>query len=126
GLSGSIPGTSGETWAGVDNALRNGLRTLPGDSSLAQLLAERCGARHIHRLPPLSEETILEWADAHYRRTGTWPSNDSGIIPGWGVKNGCPSRPPCGTEPAAFPAAPHGRSCWPSTGAPAIASNYRR
>jgi hypothetical protein len=84
GLSGSIPGTSGETWAGVDNALRNGLRTLPGDSSLAQLLAERCGARHIHRLPPLSEETILEWADAHYQRTGTWPSNDSGIIPGSG------------------------------------------
>jgi hypothetical protein len=82
--SGSIPGTSGETWAGIDNALRNGLRTLPGGSSLAQLLAERCGARHIHRLPPLTEEKILEWADAHHQRTSTWPTKDSGIIPGSG------------------------------------------
>jgi hypothetical protein len=82
--SGSIPGTGGETWTGVDNALRNGLRTLPGGSSLAQLLTERCGARHLHCLTPLTETKIVEWVDAHYQRTATWPNNDSGLIPGSG------------------------------------------
>jgi hypothetical protein len=80
--SGSIPGTSGETWAGVDNALRNGLRTLPGGSSLALLLAEQYGARNIHDLAELSEATILQWADAHHQRTATWPTRHSGSIPG--------------------------------------------
>jgi len=80
--SGPIPATSGETWAGVDNALRRGLRSLPGGSSLAQLLADKCGARHLKRLQPLSEEQILQWADAHQQRIATWPTPNSGIIPG--------------------------------------------
>lgn len=68
--SGDIPGTFGVTWAAVDAALRNGTRGLPGGSSLAQLLADQCGARNIQRLPPLSEQQILAWADAHRVRTG--------------------------------------------------------
>jgi hypothetical protein len=36
--SGTIAGTSGETWIGVDRALRYGYRGLPGRSSLANLL----------------------------------------------------------------------------------------
>lgn len=80
--SGPISATSGETWAGVDNALRRGLRSLPSGSSLAQLLADKCGARHLKRLPPLSEEHILQWADAHHQRTATWPTADSGPILG--------------------------------------------
>ena len=39
--SGSILGALFETWLGVDAALRHGLRTLPGGSSLAQLLAKK-------------------------------------------------------------------------------------
>lgn len=38
--SGEIADAPGETWAGVDNALRTGRRGLPGGSSLARLLAE--------------------------------------------------------------------------------------
>jgi hypothetical protein len=30
--------------------------------------------------PPLSVEVILRWADAHRRRTGRWPSADSGFV----------------------------------------------
>jgi hypothetical protein len=34
--------------------------------------------------PPLTVETILAWADAHYARTGTWPkirTADAGSLP---------------------------------------------
>ena len=37
--SGSIMEAPGETWAGIDYALRCGKRNLPGGSSLARLLA---------------------------------------------------------------------------------------
>ena len=72
--SGGIIGARFETWHGVDNALRLGLRGLPGGSSLAQLLAEHEGVRNIHDLPPLSEQQILQWADEHHQRTGSWPT----------------------------------------------------
>lgn len=29
---------------------------------------------------PLHGQDILRWADAHYRRTGQWPQNNSGPI----------------------------------------------
>src|SRR5687768_6150494 len=66
--SGPIAGTDGETWDGVDEALFEGLRGLAGGSSLARLLTARCGARPRGNLPPLTEDQILGWADAHHRR----------------------------------------------------------
>jgi hypothetical protein len=78
--SGSIRGVLGETWARVDRALHRGLRGLPGDLSLAQLLADQRGKRHRHYLPPLSEEQILAWADAHFHRTSQWPTRKSGRL----------------------------------------------
>ncbi len=71
----------GEKWLNIDNALRRGLRGLGGNSSLAQLLAERRGVRNIKALPPFRVGAILAWADAYYRRHGQWPKNDSGSIP---------------------------------------------
>lgn len=87
-----VDGPRGEKWRNVDNALRYGLRGLPGYSSLAQLLAEWRGLRNTHDLAPLTEAQILEWAEAHHRRTGAWPSADSGPIPecpgeSWGGVN---------------------------------------
>jgi hypothetical protein len=41
--------------------------------------------------PPLTENLILAWADAHQARTGGWPGVQSGLIEGaplltwWGV-----------------------------------------
>jgi hypothetical protein len=32
------------------------------------------------RLPPLTVEQILAYADAHRARTGRWPSTESGVI----------------------------------------------
>src|SRR5262245_22859972 len=79
--SGPIPEALNETWRRVDNALRVGLRGLSGGSSLAQLLAAKRQVRNQGRLPPLRRKDILAWADAHRRRTGTWPTAASGPIP---------------------------------------------
>jgi hypothetical protein len=76
-----LDGPRGEKWRNVDNALRYGLRGLPGHSSLAQLLAEWRGLRNTQDLASLTEGQILEWAEAHHRRTGSWPNADSGPIP---------------------------------------------
>jgi hypothetical protein len=80
-LSGPIPGKPDETWRKVDNALRLGLRNLPGKSSLARLLAKERGVRNPKALPRLTFNQILAWADAHHRRTGEWPRETSGAIP---------------------------------------------
>jgi hypothetical protein len=79
---GSIPDAPlGTNWRQVDNALRYGLRGLPGGSSVARLLAEHRGHRNIMDLPRLTVDLILTWADAWHRRTGRWPLIESGPIP---------------------------------------------
>lgn len=80
--SGEVRGGRGETWRRIDDALGRGMRGLPGGSSLAKLLAKRCGKRHRLHLPTLTLKQILTWADAHHRRTGNWPSRDSGPVLG--------------------------------------------
>lgn len=93
--SGAIDRTGGETWQRVDKALRNGRRGLPGGSSLAQLLAAHRGWRMTRSdRPPLTEEQIALWADAHYARTGEWPTHKSGPIEGapgetWSAMHSC-------------------------------------
>jgi hypothetical protein len=48
---GIIPGTGGEKWKNLNQALRAGSRGLPGGSSLMRLLQERCGVWNC-RVPP--------------------------------------------------------------------------
>jgi hypothetical protein len=71
-----------EKWRTIDNALRHGLRGLPGGMSLARLLDEQRGVRNVKNLPPLTEAQILGWADDHHRKTGDWPDIQSGPVPG--------------------------------------------
>jgi hypothetical protein len=78
--SGPVAAAPGETWRGVDRALARGLRGLPGGSSLARLLRERCGRAKAERKEPLTAAQVLRWAEAHLRRTGRWPSVDSGPV----------------------------------------------
>ena len=78
--SGPIAEAPGETWRAADQALRVGVRGQAGDSSLAQLLEARRGARNIHRLPRLKLVRILMWVDAYHQRTGSWPTSKSGSI----------------------------------------------
>lgn len=78
--SGPVEGVPGQTWSAVEGALRAGARGLPGGSSLAQLLAGRHGVRNRMALPSLRIDEILDWADAHFRETGTWPNKKSGPV----------------------------------------------
>ena len=70
---------AGETWAAVYNALTRGHRGLPGNITLAQLLAEH---RDVQPRPHLTLEQIVAWADAHHAAFGTWPNSDSGKVLG--------------------------------------------
>jgi hypothetical protein len=79
--SGAVIDAPEETWARVQSALHFGLRGLPGGSSLARLLQTARGASNLTERPRFSEEEILRWVDAHYERTGHWPTPDSGPIP---------------------------------------------
>lgn len=80
--SGRVEGAHGETWRGIDLALRNGNRGLPKGSSLARLLVQECGVRNRTTQGSLSVDQILAWADAHFEATGDWPTYSSGAIVG--------------------------------------------
>jgi len=77
---GRIPGSLGETWCAVDQALTKRWRGLSYRSSLAQLLQEKRGVRHRLRLPRLDTKLILQWADEHHQRTRFWPTSVSGNV----------------------------------------------
>ncbi len=90
--SGPIAGAPGETWKGVDLALRHGYRGLARGPSLAKLLADERKVRNRTSLPALMPLKILEWADDYYRRVGDYPTSASGPIHGtpgetWGSVN---------------------------------------
>jgi superfamily II DNA or RNA helicase len=78
--SGPLENAPGETWSSINCALNAGLRGLPGDSSLANLLAEHCGRRNCKDLPKLTIDAILAWIDAFYLRSSQWPTAKSGPI----------------------------------------------
>lgn len=78
--AGPIDGAPGETWNIVETALSRGCRGLPGGSSLARLLVRERGMRHAFAVPPLTEQAILQWADAHHASRGTWPKQHSGPV----------------------------------------------
>lgn len=87
---GDIPESEGDTWRAISVALRQGGRGLPGRMSLAQLLAAHRGVRNLSDVPPLTEEQILAWADAHFVRHGKYPTQRSAAVedaPGetWGA-----------------------------------------
>jgi superfamily II DNA or RNA helicase len=78
--SGRIPEAAGETWRTVDKALRKARRGFTIRSSLAQVLAEHRAIRNKAKLPQLSVQQILAWADSHHARTGRWPTANSGLV----------------------------------------------
>ena len=77
---GPISEAPGETWLAVEAALFLGLRGWPGGDTLARLLKDQRDVRIRNRPPDLDEVQILSWADEHHRRSGSWPTADSGPI----------------------------------------------
>jgi hypothetical protein len=71
--SGPVAGVWRLTWSSVDKFLKDGGRGLSGGTSLARLLGEQRGLSRREKLPTLSVEQILAWADAHHAAHGRWP-----------------------------------------------------
>jgi hypothetical protein len=71
--AGRVFGKLNDNWRSIDNALRLGLRGLPGGSSLARLLDEKRGVPNKQNLPRLTHANILRWAVALHQGTGRWP-----------------------------------------------------
>jgi hypothetical protein len=73
-------GAPGENWRAVNLAMLRGMRGLSAGLSLALLLERERGVRPLFGVP-LRRKEILAWATAHHRRTGQWPTRESGPIP---------------------------------------------
>jgi hypothetical protein len=52
---GLVAGADGETWHALDEALRQGLRGLPGGDTLARLLRRECGGAARRGPPPRAD-----------------------------------------------------------------------
>lgn len=79
--SGPVGECPGEVWSAINHALLDGLRGLPGGYTLARLLAEERGKRNRADPPKLTLRSIRNWAEAHFKREGRWPTSKSGPIP---------------------------------------------
>lgn len=79
--SGPVANSDGENWSTINNTLMIGGRGLSPGGSLARLLKTHRGRRNHRDLQPLTPELIVEWAKAHHKRTGRWPTSNSGPIP---------------------------------------------
>ena len=80
--SGPVRGAHEELWHAVDGALQKGSRGLAGGSSLARVLVNYRSKQWERSGPHLTVTEILDWADRHYKRTGTWPTHKDGRIVG--------------------------------------------
>jgi hypothetical protein len=124
--SGPVAGAPGETWVNIDQAMKKGLRGLPGGDTLARLLTRARGVRNPSCLTPLTEKKIVAWAREHRRRTDAWPTTLSGPVAAQPGER-CPrSTPPCARAPAGCRAVPRWAGCWPGAAAfPARPSGRR-
>jgi len=80
--SGRVRGAPGETWRAIDSALHRGHRGLHGGSSLAHFLDQVAGRTPRRTKPRLTIAQIVRWADEHRKRTGDWPTRESGPVRG--------------------------------------------
>ena len=78
--AGAISKAPGENWQAIDHALRIGGRGFRGGSSLGELLYRYRGVASQKYKSRLTIKRILEWADEHKRRTGSWPLVRSGPV----------------------------------------------
>jgi len=78
--SGPIAEATDQTWCEVNYDIAVNSYGLTGIRSLADLLSARRAVPNLARLPRLTEEAILNWADAFYKREGHWPKQKSGKV----------------------------------------------
>ena len=121
--AGPVLADPNEKWLNIHTVLRLGLRGLPGGDSLARLLERERGVSGSQTRPPLTEEKICRWAEAHCGQTEQWPTEKTGPVEAAaGETWGKTLTPRCGTACAACRAATR----WPGCSPAASASASRR
>jgi hypothetical protein len=80
--AGSVVEAPAETWTGIDQALRQGLRGLPDGDTLARFLGRCRQVRSVGTAPILTVDQIVRWALDHHKLTGEWPNRKSGPVHG--------------------------------------------
>jgi hypothetical protein len=80
--SGPVDGCPNFKWNTIGTCLRQGGRGLPGGTTLHRLLVQHRGApeRRGRRMPALTVEKILAWAENHHKAHGRWPTQFSGRV----------------------------------------------
>lgn len=73
--SGPVDGAPGESWDKINRYLQSGNRGLPRGRSLSRLILDARGVKVYGGPLRLSEEMILAWADAFFKKNGFWPSS---------------------------------------------------
>ncbi len=79
--SGAVHGQKHETWHAIDSVMTVAGRGLRTRGTLSQLLAKHRNVSRGWERVRLSVSGILEWADAHFARTGEWPNRNTGSVP---------------------------------------------
>ena len=77
---GCVAAAPEETWRGLNRALVEGRRGLPGGTSLATLLQEQRGRCKDPAHSRFTLDQVLGWADAHFAAHGCWPGDGSGPV----------------------------------------------
>jgi hypothetical protein len=80
--SDSVLKSKGESWIKIDRALRMLGRGLSRKTTIVKLVSETLRGRNKNRPGDLTKTQIREWARAHKKRTGKWPTPSSGAVVG--------------------------------------------
>lgn len=75
-----VPESPGDNWRLINVAMHHGHRGYKGPPSLRALLSKERGEKYRHWLAPLSVKQIIQWAENHRTRTGSWPNYKSGVV----------------------------------------------
>lgn len=76
----AIQEMEGYTWRGVDAALRQGHRGLPGKFSLAEFIVKHFGAVNKTNKKAWTKKDVIRWIKDFYKRNNLPPHQDSGIV----------------------------------------------
>lgn len=79
--SGKVVEAPGETWHGINAALVDGKRGMPGGESLEVFVARHRNLRTKVALPTITKQQIKSWVRAFHNQHGHKPTRESGAIP---------------------------------------------
>jgi len=78
--SGEVRTCPSEQWSAINSALGNGMRGLPGRSSLVHVAIQYRGRKDLQDFAPLTKNQIADWIEKHAARHGHYPTSNMGAV----------------------------------------------